>query len=444
MYKNEIMPTLKDGFTLEKPWDGQVIIIGAGLAGLTAGLLLGKSGIKYTILEASQAIGGRIRALENFADFPIELGAEEIHGRKSAWYELIQQQEKEMISPEKYGKNLYNIEGKLLTREELESDEDYKLLDKFTMYCEDYEEEEKSVEDYLHQLKTPSKYHHIVNAWYGNEYGTSNSRLGVLSMAQSDNKWSSGESNFTLKDSSYLDVLKTAFAEVIPHIQFNSPVVMIDSTNELIEVDTKKEQYKAQRVIVTVPLSILKAGDIAFMPPLDEEKQKAIDTIGIDTGMKILLKFKERIWPENTGSIYSGGHIPEFWVTGLGKDSQDYVLTGFINGEDAEYLSGLGQQAVYVALYELDRVFGDRKATENFVDSYIIDWGKEPYIKGAYSYPSPNSEPERISLAESIDDKIFFAGEATNAWGHPGTAHGALETGYRAVKELVESIELFG
>ena len=444
MYKNEIMPVLKDGFSLEKPWDGQVIIIGAGLAGLTAGYILGKSGIDYTILEASQMIGGRIRTLEGFADFPIELGAEEIHGRKSAWYEIIQQQERAMVSPEKYAQSLYNIEGKVLTLKEMEADELYDPVDKFTLHWEYYDQEEISVADYLDKLKIPSQYHHVLNAWYGNEYGTSNSRLGILSMAQSDNKWSSGDSNFTLKDTSHLEVLKTAFKEVIPHVQLNSPAVMIDSSNELVEVETKKGQYKAKRVIITVPLSVLKAGDLAFFPPLDEDKQKAIDTIGIDSGMKILLKFKERIWPENTGSIYPGGKIPEFWVTGLGKDTQSHVLTGFINGENAEYLSSLGDQAVYVALHELDQVFGDRKATENFEDSYIIDWSKEPYIKGSYSYPSLNSEPERISLAESIDDKVFFAGEATNAWGHPGTAHGALETGYRAVKELIESIELFG
>ena len=444
MYKHEIMPVLKDGFSLENPWDGQVVIIGAGMAGLTAGYILGKSGIDYTILEASQIMGGRIRALEGFADFPVELGAEEIHGRKSAWYEMIQKQERNIISPEKYGQSLYNIDGKLLTLKEMEAAELYEQVDKFTLYWEDYNEEDISVADYLEQLKIPSQYHHVLNAWYGNEYGTSNNRLGVLSMAQSDNKWSSGESNFTLKDASYMEVMKTAFADVIPNIQFHNQVVMVDYSNDLVEIETKKGQYKAKKVIVTVPLSILKAGDLVFFPPLDEEKQQAIDTIGIDHGMKILLKFRTPIWPEKTSSIYPGGKIPEFWVTGLGKDTQSHVLTGFVNGENAEYLSSLGEQAVYVALHELDQVFGDRKATANFEDSYIIDWGKEPFIKGAYSYPSLHSEPERISLAEPIDDKVFFAGEATNAWGHPGTAHGALETGYRAVKELIESIELFG
>lgn len=443
MYRNEISPAIKEGFSLEKPWNGRVIIIGAGLAGLTAGHILGKTGIDYTILEASQVVGGRIRSLEGFADFPIELGAEEIHGRKSAWYDVIQEQNREVISPAKYGTSFYNIEGKLLTLKEMESEEVYDQVDKFTLYWEDYDEEDISVIDYLKRLKVPEKYHHVLNAWYGNEYGTSNNRLGVLSMAQSDNKWSSGESNFTLKDSCYNEVIKEVFAEVLPKVQVNSPVVMIDATKQLIEVETKKGQYTAEKVIVTVPLSILKSGDIAFLPPLDEEKQKAIDTIGIDAGMKILLKFKERFWDEKTLSIYPGGYVPEFWVTGLGKDTQDHILTGFINGENAEYLSKLGDQAVYVALHELDKVFGDRVATDRLIDSYIIDWSKEPYIKGSYSYPSLNSEPERITLAEPIDEKIFFAGEATNAWGHPGTAHGALETGYRAVKELIESIELF-
>lgn len=443
MYRNEILPAIKDGFTMEKPWEGHVVIIGAGLAGLTAGHILGKSGINYTILEASQVIGGRIRALEGFADYPIELGAEEIHGRKSAWYELIQEQEKELISPVKYGTTFYKIENQVLTLKEMQNMDSYAKVDKFSLNWEDYDDEEISVTDYLKRLKVPEQYHHVINAWYGNEYGTSNERLGVLSMAQADKKWSSGESNFTLKNGCYNEIIKTAFADVLPKIQLNEPVVMIDASKPLIEVETKKGQYTANKVIVAVPLAVLKSKDIAFLPALDADKQKAIDTIGIDAGMKILLKFKERFWKEDTVSIFPGGYVPEFWATGLGKDTKDHVLTAFINGKNAEYLSNLGEQAVYVALHELDEFFGDRKATENFVDSYIIDWSKEPYIKGAYSYPSFNSEPERISLAEPIDDKIFFAGEATNAWGHLGTAHGALETGYRAVKELIESIELF-
>ncbi|EAY28030.1 flavin monoamine oxidase family protein [Microscilla marina] len=443
MYRNEILPAIKNGFSLEKPWDGRVIIIGAGIAGLTAGHILGKSGIEYTILEASQVIGGRIRALEGFADFPIELGAEEIHGRKSAWYELIQAQQKEVISPIKYGTTFYKIEDKVLSLKEMQNAESYERVDKFTLNWEEYDHEEVSVADYIKRLKVPEQYHHVINAWYGNEYGTSNQRLGVLSMAQADRKWSSGESNFAMKNGCYNEVLKATFADVLPKVQLNSPVVMVDTTKELIEIDTKKGQYTANKVIVTVPLSVLKAGDIAFLPAFDKEKQKAIDTIGMDAGMKIILKFKERFWQEDMVSIFPGGQVPEFWATGIGKDTQDHVLTAFVNGENAEYLSSLGEQAVYVALHELDEFYGERKATDNLVDSYIMDWSKEPYIKGAYSYPALNSEPERISLAEPIDDKIFFAGEATNAWGHLGTVHGALETGYRAVKEVVESIELF-
>jgi monoamine oxidase len=67
------------------------------------------------------------------------------------------------------------------------------------------------------------------------------------------------------------------------------------------------------------------------------------------------------------------------------------------------------------------------------------NWANEPYIGGAYSFPSLNSEGQREKLAAAVSNKLFFAGEATNFNGHLATVHGAMESGYRAVLELLES-----
>jgi monoamine oxidase len=69
----------------------------------------------------------------------------------------------------------------------------------------------------------------------------------------------------------------------------------------------------------------------------------------------------------------------------------------------------------------------------------LKNWRNEPFIQGAYSYPSINSEGQREHLAAPVNAKLFFAGEATNYNGHLATVHGAMESGYRAVKELLES-----
>jgi monoamine oxidase len=69
-----------------------------------------------------------------------------------------------------------------------------------------------------------------------------------------------------------------------------------------------------------------------------------------------------------------------------------------------------------------------------------MDWLKEPHINGAYSYTTPNSETAFINLAASINSKVFFAGEATHYAGHHASVHGAIETGKRAAKEIIDTV----
>ncbi|HRF78193.1 MAG TPA: FAD-dependent oxidoreductase, partial [Chitinophagales bacterium] len=98
-----------------------------------------------------------------------------------------------------------------------------------------------------------------------------------------------------------------------------------------------------------------------------------------------------------------------------------------------------------VALAELDALF-DGAATANLADSFISEFGKDPFVKGAYSFPAPNTyftetDTTRIDLGLPVDCKLFFAGEATNN-NHPSTVHGALESGARAAAEVLECFTL--
>ncbi len=90
-------------------------------------------------------------------------------------------------------------------------------------------------------------------------------------------------------------------------------------------------------------------------------------------------------------------------------------------------------------LAELNLMYGGNVASAAFDEAYIIDWTKEPYINGAYSYPIVGGGiTQRIALAKNVGKKIYFAGEATNYKGHSATVHGALETAIRVVNELTQ------
>ena len=110
-------------------------------------------------------------------------------------------------------------------------------------------------------------------------------------------------------------------------------------------------------------------------------------------------------------------------------------------GEQAEYLTSLGNDnAITTALLqELDAMY-NRQATASFIASHVENWTTNPFVKGAYSYSTVGMGNARQIAAQSVNDKLFFAGEAMNVNGHHQTVQGAVETGYREVINVLNSI----
>jgi monoamine oxidase len=270
------------------------------------------------------------------------------------------------------------------------------------------------------------------------EHATDNTRIGMLGLAQEDQLWSSGEDNFLLAGRSCLSVLEEQLSEVIPRIVLNTPIVNVDYTESKVKLrDSTGGIYEADRVLVTIPITILNSADIVFEPTLPLLHRQSMNKIGMGRGMKVILKFSQRFWPEDMGSLIGNGLVPEFWTTAAGRSADNNMLTAFVHGQNAETLSELGEGMMNAILSELDNYFGEDVASGALTDHYSMDWGNEVYIKGAYSFPKLNTGNARELLAAPVASKIFFAGEATHFKGHFGTVHGALETAVRAAKEIL-------
>jgi lysine-specific histone demethylase 1B len=110
-------------------------------------------------------------------------------------------------------------------------------------------------------------------------------------------------------------------------------------------------------------------------------------------------------------------------------------------GEQAEYLSALGSDSAITnaLLQELDSMYNGQ-ASATFVSSYVQNWTNNPFIKGAYSYSTIGMGDARKIAAQAISEKVYFAGEAMNLNGHHQTVHGAVETGYREVINLLKDV----
>ncbi len=416
---------------------GKIIIIGAGVAGMYAAYLLHHQGFEVIVLEASSHWGGRIRALEEFASFPVEVGAEEIHGEKSFYYQMIARANVAIFDSES-GENLYAVNGELLNEERINENKHYKkaldLIDKIVSY----EGEDISLQEYMDSQKIDKSIQHILSAELANERGTSANRLSVKGLAYEFQHWDAGYQTFMLKNDSHTAILKNYFASIVGKVQYNKIVKVIDYSENLVNVNTQDGQtFQANKVILTVPLTILKANLINFYPPLPKEKELAIQKIGMGAGLKVILKFKQPFWGENTNSIF-GQLVPEYWVASYQRSEKEYLLTALINGVNAEFLSHQGEEAIISILNELDNLFGEGVASTNLEKSYLMDWTKEPFVRGTYSFDKVGIGNSRQVLAEPVEGKLFFAGEATCTNGHHASIHGAMESAERAVKEILE------
>lgn len=414
-----------------------IIVIGAGAAGLAAAERLVESGCEVTLLEASDRVGGRIRQLEGFADFPVELGAEEVHGLENCLVPLAAAAGAELIRHETVH-DYIRYDGKLISLETARSGDDLREAFEFVDTVSRYDGPAWTVEQYLVARHLPGHAWHYLDSRLGVEHGTTLDRLGMRGFVGYERNWQLREENYTVRQP-YIRLLDPLLARVRDCIRFGATVARIEWGGPQVAVRLAGgEELRADAVVFTGSVAVLREAPPEFVPPMPAEKREAVANIGMDGGMKIILKFRRSFWPRDMYFLHSDTFWPQFWTPGNGRGGQAFVLTAFVSGTRADFLRQLEVDLVEFALGELDRIFGGRVATDNFEDAYVADWTTEPFVRGLYSFPLAQTEPRhREALAAPVGGRLFFAGEATDVEGHSGTVHGAIASGRRAAAEVL-------
>lgn len=450
-------------------YDGVVAIIGAGAAGLYAADILKAQGYNVRIYEASDRPGGRVRTLKSTdkpsaslifnsqselsSDFPNELGATQIIGSDSTWGKIIQELKLATVDLTTSTSDNYFLDGALASTSTAEADADFIAAKNFLDNLGSYSGGNVSVQQAISSAGISSRVWGILNSWIGNKYGTSNDRLSVQALAEGLKLITRNDTLQTLADNPMQDALLSRFSDVIPDVLYNRKVANINYAGDKITVsgvssvtgETFSEEV--DRVIVTVPLSVLKAGTISFTPDLPSLKVTALSRMDMDPMLRVLLDFKANFWGETSGFLYGGTEAPEYFNGGAGRSEVNRTMSVTIGGAKAASLSLLGKGAIPVLLAELDTIFGGkatmniRKDTNDNAIAIIQDWSLEPFVKGGVAYVKPGgTNQDRINLATPVNNRLFFAGEATDVNGEFGTISGALLSGERAAQEVVDSI----
>lgn len=407
-------------------YDGKVVIIGAGAAGLYAGYILKSKGIDFSILEAAAVHGGRMGKLSGFADYSIDTGAQWMHGRNSIVADLVKT------------KNITNT----LDESELSywfNNQIMQSLPKDPFIFEEDQLPDVSFKDYAHQQGFGPEYDTIIEAIAGDQ-GASASTLSAYWNSKDEENWASGTEDFKFAET-YFDVIDKHIAQaVISNITYNCQIVSVDYTSEKIVLkDMANKTYLADKVIITVPISILKLNEIAFNPALPAEKTEAFSKFGMGPGMKVFLKFSTKFYED---LLYGGAICGAYADDTVGKTTSDHVMLAFIMGDQAAYLHALGSDTAITnaLLQELDTIYNGQ-ASATFISSSVHNYTSKPFIKGAYGYSTIGMGNARQIAALPINNKLYFAGEAMNTNGHHQTVHGAVESGYKAVIDILEGVK---
>jgi monoamine oxidase len=200
-----------------------------------------------------------------------------------------------------------------------------------------------------------------------------------------------------------------------------------------VEADDHEAIWRAPQVIVTLPLGVLKANGVNFEPSLPDATQRAIDGLEMGHIVKVIYEFEEAFWKSRIGSNFGFIHSQTGPLRTWWSHALEPVLVGWVGGPPAEQI----ENHVATAREGLEQLTQFTGIDAPTIDDKLLqwqshDWSADPFALGAYSYVGVGGLDAPSTLAEPIDDTLFFAGEATSEIADLGTVHGALQSGVRA------------
>ncbi|OGS63392.1 MAG: hypothetical protein A3K59_06050 [Euryarchaeota archaeon RBG_19FT_COMBO_69_17] len=434
----------------------KVLVIGAGIAGLACGDRLRRAGVDVEILEARDRVGGRVWTLHDFASgLPVEAGAVMVHGRDASLHAWIREFGlTTWKTPIATGSRIYH-EGRLRApiRIAFSSLRNFRgiveILWSLPRAVERYEGPDRTLEAFLADRRGTPLGRRFVAKMFASVNAADPGDLSVLGLAEEANVSSLGLpwSNYRVLEG--LDRIATRRAQGLgDRIRLRTRVERIDWSEDGARVESVgpdgRESRMARAAVVTLPLGVLKAGDVVFEPPLPPAKREAIEALGYGHANKVLLLFDASVRETALGRATSLSDEDGTWYFLPKRRPAEgpVAVEAFVAGRKARDLSSVPEaEAVGRILDDLGRMLGGIDLRPQLLASRYVDWSSDPYSKGAYTFPSPSGlMAVRRVLSEPIGTSLFFAGEATHSRGEYATIHGALESGVRAADEVLRAL----
>lgn len=417
-----------------------VLIIGAGAAGLMAANKLQEAGYKIEILEARNRIGGRIWTDCSHGS-PMELGAEFIHGKPQETLALLKTSHLKIV--ESCCNDLFK------NKEDFVSTDFGKMIHELHQQIDPHQK--MSYATFLKTAQATPFQKKIARSYVENFHAAEPDFISTeaISAAEQASHKNGEEKNYRVAQGydALINFLVTSLPTSSIHLQHVVQEISWKPQHVTVTAATPtgEKKYYARQLLITVPLGILQAnqgetGAIRFYPELTSKKE-ALSHLKMGHVLKILIQCKERFW-EKQGRfgvlVVPDAEICGWWTQ---EPEKSNILTGWVGGPFAtQAISWETPRLMEHVINSLATAFDkNKRELEPLIENITWhNWSHDPFSRGAYSYPGIKGLQAARSLAEPIEETLFFAGEATDYQGNYGTVHGALASGTRAAKQIMK------
>ena len=406
--------------------DPDVVIVGAGVAGLAAARTLMAAGKNVQVIEARDRIGGRTFTDSTTFGFPFDHGAQWIEaGKKNPAMAIVRETAAKSVLDEP--EQLIYLSGKELSKEE------------YARYEKVAKDATRKIAEALKRapdiaigklLVAQDPLERLAYATVGPlECGVENDELSARDFYRQPE----ADPEYSLAGG--LGAMIARWGAKVP-VQLGTRVVRIDSTGPQVLVDTTAGQINAKACIVTVSTGVLGAGALIFSPQLSAARREAIAQLPMASFNKVALLFSRKVIDAPAGYNVTGLTGKNLAFDSIVRPGNHEAAMVMLGGAQARALEEEGgRAAVTFAVSALAEIYGN-DLRGALAKSHATRWGKDPYIRGSWSMARPGHADKRAVLAQPHHDRVFFAGEATEpVWA--ARIGGAYASGLRAVREAL-------
>lgn len=428
-----------------------ILVLGAGMAGLAAARALAELGLRPLVIEARDRVGGRIHSLQT-SQGVVELGAEFVHGKDPRLWALIE--EAGAATVERDGAMLReSASGELAQDEHVEE----RLFDPLEPLAD--LQKDMSFTEWLASTDVPKEQHVALRSYVEGFNAADANRISAqsLGLQQKAEERIEGDRAWHVRGGySQLAVyLANRVQKLGGVVRLNCVVNSVRWRAGEVVVETNSGVFRAPRCVVTLPLGVLQRvnqdGGIRFEP--EPAAIAHARQLAMGSAERFTMIFREPWWEqskrvnkkalETMSFLFTFRRMPPVWWTSHPEPQALPTLTGWAGGPRAAKLVGLNANELGdEACRALAEVFGlpEQHVCDSLLATHKHDWELDPFSYGAYSYVPAGALDAPAAMAKPERDSLFFAGEHTDTTANWGTVHAALGTGLRAAQQVFSSL----